>query len=129
MIDANTLYKQFEVMFPEYASHAREFRPIGYNAISIDFGDYMLSKVFCYINDNTWHFGTKLWWPKPERKKTNVIKVANSSDIILQVIVDPEDNPAEYGLLELVDEERALFKRSEDTEPVEDKDYYAYILQ
>lgn len=131
MLDHNALWKQFNVMFPDYAAHAKNYRPIGHNAISIEFGDWSYSRVFCYINDNVWHFGTKLWWPRPEGKKTNVVEVISDDDIIMEVVVSEDDNPKELGLMEIVpgheDDDTNLLQKTEDETPVEDKAYYARL--
>ncbi len=72
-ISRNELLDQFKKMFPNYADDVISCKRLGSRAIAIKFkndqnngNDSVKSRVFLYINENNWSFGTKLWRKRPD---------------------------------------------------------------
>lgn len=60
------LFEVFKDMFPIWAGEVTSYKKIGSRTLAIKFEDGT-SRVFLYVNDNNWQFGTKLWRKRPER--------------------------------------------------------------
>lgn len=68
------LFEVFSRMFPEFAKKATSYKKIGSRVLAIKFVEEIVdrkiietSRVFLYIDENNWQFGTKLWRKRPER--------------------------------------------------------------
>lgn len=72
------LFNAFKVLFPNWAEHVEAYRKIGSRTLAIKFrfveslhdeNGIETSRVFLYVDENNWQFGTKLWRKRPEMKK------------------------------------------------------------
>lgn len=68
------LFRKFWIMFPDWAAKATSYKKIGSKCLAITFKSG-ISRVFLYVDENNWQFGTKLWRKRPDRieKKSLVI--------------------------------------------------------
>lgn len=74
------LFKAFQELFPDWAKKATSYKKIGSKTLAIRFATEVTlgedsgevkeeSRVFLYIDQNNWQFGTKLWRKRPEHVK------------------------------------------------------------
>lgn len=72
------LFNIFVEMFPDWARRTICYRKIGSKALLITFKNFGESlsdpeehstRVFLWIDENNWQFGTKLWINRPEKNK------------------------------------------------------------
>ena len=72
----NELFGVFKLMFPEWAKMATSYKKIGGRTLAINFetnqGMVNFSRVFLYIDNDNWQFGTKLWRKRPDKLNKNV---------------------------------------------------------
>lgn len=75
------LFKAFQELFPEWAKLATSYKKIGSKTLAITFDTWThpgleekkeVSRVFLYVDQNNWHFGTKLWRKRPEKIEKKV---------------------------------------------------------
>lgn len=74
------LFNTFAKMFPDWARCTICYRKIGSKALLITFKNFGESlsdpeehstRVFLWIDENNWQFGTKLWRKRPEKVKND----------------------------------------------------------
>lgn len=75
------LFEKFKEMFPTWARTAGSYKKIGSRTLAINFAKEVVngeviyeSRVFLYINDDNWQFGTKLWRKRPEKVEKKDVK-------------------------------------------------------
>lgn len=70
------LFDMFRAFFPEWAKYVIKYKKIASRTLAIWFKykGVECSRVFLYIDQDNWQFGTKLWRKRPERleKKANI---------------------------------------------------------
>ncbi len=84
-MNKDELFDVFKTMFPNWVPFVRRYKKISSRALAITFRDTNVddqfiserSRVFLYIDDTNWHFGTKLWRRMPKklenrRSKNNI---------------------------------------------------------
>lgn len=74
------LFAKFQLMFPDWAKCVVSYKKIGPKVLAMDFvfeknleEPKKCSRVFLYISEDNWQFGTKLWRKRPEFIKKNKV--------------------------------------------------------
>lgn len=71
------LFEAFNSLFPDWAKRLTSYKKIGSKTLALTFLEgtsdniTSTSRVFLYVDQNNWHFGTKLWRKRPMRLTKN----------------------------------------------------------
>lgn len=73
------LFNAFKVLFPNWVEYVNSYKKIGSKTLAIEFRFpcytpeshcfKKVSRVFLYVNEDNWQFGTKLWRKRPDNMK------------------------------------------------------------
>lgn len=83
------LFDAFKILFPNFVEGVKSYRKIGSKTIAIEFKEGK-SRVFLFVDNDNWHFGTKLW-----RKRPDVLTKKYAKKKMNKEILDTVDVPEE----------------------------------